>query len=222
MTQSDLFQFGLPEHTAEHESLQWWSPHTMHWKGYARRYEHELLQAIEQIFTHAPPRQLQTPGGKMMSATMTNCGDLGWVSDRKGYRYESKDPLSGKTWPPMPSIIQHIATAAAREAGYPDFCPDAALINSYKPGTAMSLHQDRDEIDFSQPIVSISLGLPMTFLWGGQQRKDKPQLYLLEHGDVLVWGGADRLRFHGVKKLANGNHPLCGSRRFNITLRRAR
>lgn len=202
--------------------MQRWSPDTLLWRGLARRYETDILTALEKIFVAAPPRQLQTPGGKTMSAAMTNSGDLGWVSDRKGYRYEPNDPLSGEPWPQLPDSFRAVAELAAHEAGYTNFDPDVALINLYQPGTAMSLHQDRDEVDFSQPIVSISLGLPMTFLWGSLQRRDKPEQYLLEHGDVLVWGGADRLRFHGVKKLAAGEHPLLGSKRINITLRRAR
>ncbi|RUO42257.1 DNA oxidative demethylase AlkB [Pseudidiomarina aestuarii] len=202
--------------------MQRWSADTLHWKGLARRYEKELMHAVETVFADAPPRQLQTPGGKTMSAAMTNSGDYGWVSDRKGYRYETKDPLSGRPWPTLPNVFHVLAEQAAAAAGYPDFRPDVALINQYQPGTAMGLHQDRDEADFTQPIVSISLGLPVIFLWGGLQRRDKPEQHLLEHGDVLVWGGADRLRFHGVKKLAKGTHPLCGQQRINITLRRAR
>lgn len=222
MSQSELFQQHLVEHTPEHEVMQRWSPDSLLWKGVARRYESELMTAVEHIFRTAPPRQLQTPGGKTMSAAMTNSGDFGWVSDRKGYRYEATDPLSGRAWPALPKVFRTLAQFVAHEAGYANFEPDVALVNLYQPGTAMSLHQDRDEADFTQPIVSISLGLPVTFLWGGQQRRDKPEQHLLEHGDVLVWGGADRLRFHGVKKLAEGQHPLCGRQRINITLRRAK
>ncbi|HET8817418.1 MAG TPA: DNA oxidative demethylase AlkB [Pseudidiomarina sp.] len=222
MSQSDLFEHHLTKHTPAHEVMQRWSRDTLLWQGMARPYESELLTAVARIFQTAPPRRLQTPGGKTMSAAMTNSGDYGWVSDRNGYRYEATDPLSGRAWPKLPIVFQTLAQRAAQAAGYEHFQPDVALINLYEPGTAMSLHQDRDEADFTQPIVSISLGLPVIFLWGGMQRRDKPDTYLLEHGDVLVWGGADRLRFHGVKKLADGQHPLCGRKRINITLRRAR
>lgn len=153
---------------------------------------------------------------------MTNCGAYGWVSDRRGYRYQAEDPDSGQAWPATPLLLQELAIAAAAEAGYQNFAPDACLINLYAPGVGMSLHQDRDERDFSQPIVSFSLGLPAVFLWGGFVRSEKPRRENLRHGDALVWGGPDRLRFHGVDRLKPGADPLCGGCRYNLTFRRAR
>lgn len=178
-----------------------------------------LLAQIGQIQEHAPLRHLVTPGGKKMSVAMTNCGSLGWVSDHAGYRYQAHDPLTGKPWPAMPPLLLSVAQWAAEKAGYPGFLPTACLINCYQTGARMGLHQDRDEGDLTAPIVSISLGLPATFIWGGLQRVGKTRRYLLKHGDVLVWGGPDRLRFHGVAPLKAGNHPLTGDTRINITFR---
>lgn len=180
-----------------------------------------LLKQINAVITQAPLRHMQTPGGFTMTAAMTNCGRSGWVSDTSGYRYTQNDPQSGKPWPAMPELFSTMAARAAATAGYPGFDPDVCLINRYEPGAKMSLHQDRDEQDFSQPIVSVSLGLPMTFLFGGLRRKDKAEKILLEHGDVVVWGGDDRLRFHGVLPLADDEHPLLGRCRINMTFRRA-
>jgi alkylated DNA repair protein (DNA oxidative demethylase) len=163
-----------------------------------------------------------TPGGHQMSVAMTNCGNAGWVTDRSGYRYDGADPESGKPWPVMPPVLRELAEAAAREGGFPGFAPDACLINRYEPGAKMSLHQDKDEQDFSAPIVSVSLGLPAIFLFGGPKRDNKPQRYRLAHGDVVVWGGPSRLFFHGVAPLADGEHPLLGRKRINLTFRRAR
>ena len=153
---------------------------------------------------------------------MTNCGSAGWVTDRSGYRYDSADPESGKPWPPMPPSFRALAEQAAAEAGFDGFAPDACLVNRYQPGARMSLHQDRDEGDFGAPIVSVSLGLPAIFLFGGLQRSDKTQRYRLEHGDIVVWGGPARLAFHGVAPLADGEHPRMGRQRINLTFRRAR
>jgi len=163
-----------------------------------------------------------TPGGFEMSVAMTSCGAAGWVTDRHGYRYDRRDPASGSPWPPIPEIFRDLAGAAAAEAGFPGFRPDACLINRYEPGARMSLHQDRDEQDFENPIVSVSLGLPAIFLFGGLKRSDKPNRYRLEHGDVVVWGGRARLFFHGVAPLADGEHGLLGRQRINLTFRRAR
>ncbi len=181
-----------------------------------------LLAAIDDILAAAPLRRMQTPGGLAMSVAMTNCGDCGWVSDRKGYRYASSDPDSGRPWPAMPAMFARLAADAAAEAGFPSFAPDVALINEYLPGTKLSLHQDRDEADYGHPIVSVSLGASATFLLGGLQRKDPTRRLALEHGDVLVWGGPARLRHHGVLALKNEPHPLLGARRFNLTFRKAR
>jgi alkylated DNA repair protein (DNA oxidative demethylase) len=169
----------------------------------------------------APFRQLETPGGYRMSVAMTDCGPLGWVSDRRGYRYLSVDPQTGRAWPPMPEAFLRLATDAAARAGFPGFHPDACLINRYVPGARLTLHQDKDEQDLGQPIVSVSLGLPATFLWGGGTRSERPRRVPLEHGDVVVWGGPDRLRFHGVLALAEGEHPLLGPERINLTFRKA-
>jgi DNA oxidative demethylase len=184
--------------------------------------EAELLAALREIETQAPFRRMFTPGGHQMSVAMTNCGCYGWVTDRSGYRYDGVDPESGKAWPAMPAAFRDLAKSAANEAGFAGFAPDACLINRYEPGAKMSLHQDRDEKDFAAPIVSVSLGLPATFLFGGAKRSDKPQRYRLEHGDVVVWGGPSRLFFHGVAPLADGDHPLLGPRRINLTFRKAR
>lgn len=181
----------------------------------------ELLACIERVIARAPLRQMQTPGGQPLSVSMSNCGELGWVTDARGYRYVACDPLSGQAWPSMPDRFRALARRAASVAGFPDFVPDACLINRYDAGSRMGLHQDRDEHDLAAPIVSVSLGLPAVFLWGGLQRGDKTGRILLEHGDVLVWGGPDRLRFHGVRPLAEGRHSLTGPCRFNLTFRKA-
>lgn len=180
-----------------------------------------LLAELPALLTRAPLRHMQTPGGHSMSVAMSNCGDLGWVTDRHGYRYSPVDPHSGKAWPPMPAAWQRAAQAAADEAGFPGFRPDACLINRYAPGTKMALHQDKDEADLEQPIVSFSFGLPALFLFGGLARGDKAERILLEHGDVLVWGGPARLRFHGIQPIKPGHHPLTGECRLNFTFRSA-
>jgi len=163
-----------------------------------------------------------TPGGHRMSVAMTNCGESGWVSDRRGYRYDRVDPDSGLPWPAMPETFLGLAARAASAAGYRHFVPDACLINGYEPGTRLTLHQDRNERDFKAPIVSVSLGLPATFLFGGDQRSDRPRRVKLFHGDVVVWGGVSRLAFHGIAPLTDGEHPVTGRRRINLTLRKAR
>jgi alkylated DNA repair protein (DNA oxidative demethylase) len=191
-------------------------------EGFALAWEDALLKAIAPITASAPLRHLMTPGGQQMSVAMTNCGPLGWVSDRRGYRYSEIDPASGEPWPALPAAFRELGAAAARAAGFAPFEPDACLINAYVPGARMSLHQDRDERDFSAPIVSVSLGLPAVFLFGGQTRRDRTLRLALAHGDVVVWGGAARLAFHGVAPVADGQHPRLGRQRINLTLRRAR
>jgi alkylated DNA repair protein (DNA oxidative demethylase) len=191
-------------------------------RGFAKPAEDELIVALREIVAQAPFRHMFTPGGHQMSVAMTNCGSAGWVTDRSGYRYDSTDPESGKPWPPMPPSFRALAEQAAAEAGFGGFAPDACLVNRYQPGARMSLHQDRDEGDFGAPIVSVSLGLPAVFLFGGLQRSDKTQRYRLEHGDIAVWGGPARLVFHGVAPLADGEHPRMGRQRINLTFRRAR
>jgi alkylated DNA repair protein (DNA oxidative demethylase) len=190
-------------------------------RGFAAADAAALLQAVEAIVAQAPWRHLETPGGLRMSVAMSNCGALGWVSDRRGYRYEPLDPDSGRPWPPMPGMFSQLAASAAAEAGYPGFAPDACLINRYLPGTRLSLHQDRDERDRGQPIVSVSLGVPALFQFGGNRRSDPLQRVPLGHGDVVVWGGPARLAFHGVLPLKPAQHPLLGERRINLTFRRA-
>jgi alkylated DNA repair protein (DNA oxidative demethylase) len=189
--------------------------------GYALPREAEILAGIAEVAAIAPFRHMVTPGGFEMSVAMTNCGTLGWTSDRRGYRYAPDDPLSGLPWPPMPATFSQLAAEAAEAAGFAHFRPDACLVNRYAPGTRLSLHQDKDERDLSQPIVSVSLGLPATFLFGGLQRSDKAQRLPLQHGDVVVWGGEDRLRFHGVMPLREGRHPALGNVRINLTFRKA-
>lgn len=191
-------------------------------RGFALEVDEALLQAVEEITIAAPLRHLVTPGGYTMSVAMSNCGALGWVSDRSGYRYDAKDPLSGKPWPPMPACFADLALRAAAEAGFENFCPDACLINRYEPGARLSLHQDKDEGTMEAPIVSVSLGLPAVFLFGGLNRNDRPARYRLQHGDVAVWGGPSRLAYHGVAPLAQGEHARLGGRRINLTFRCAR
>jgi alkylated DNA repair protein (DNA oxidative demethylase) len=191
-------------------------------RGFAHAEAAALLQATEAVLQQAPLRHMQTPGGYTMSVATASCGDLGWVSDAHGYRYAANDPLSGQPWPALPLCFLDLAARAAAEAGYAGFQPEACLINQYVPGAKLSLHQDRDEKDLSAPIVSLSLGLPAVFLFGGNERNQRPQRYRLAHGDVVVWGGPSRLAFHGVAPLADGDHPLLGRRRINLTFRRVR
>ncbi len=179
----------------------------------------ELLRAIDTITQSSPFRNMIVPSGHTMSVAMTNCGNLGWITDRSGYRYTAIDPVTNKPWPAMPSIFQQLATDAATVAGFPNFASNACLINRYEPGTRLSLHQDRNENDYTQPIVSVSLGLPATFLLGTLRRSDTPRRIRIEHGDVAVWGGSARLIYHGVAPIAAGTHPLTGSRRINLTFR---
>ncbi len=180
-----------------------------------------LLQAIEDVVAAAPLRHMVTPGGYRMSVAMTNCGAAGWVTDRSGYRYDARDPLTGKPWPAMPGIFSDLARRAATAGGFGDFEPDACLINRYEPGARLTMHQDKNERDYTAPIVSVSLGLPAVFLFGGLRRKDRPQRIRLESGDVAVWGGPTRLAYHGVAPLADGDDPLTGHCRYNLTFRTA-
>lgn len=191
-------------------------------RGFARPFEAELLPALRAIVKQSPFRHLITPGGHRMSVAMTNCGSVGWVSDSTGYRYDAIDPESKQPWPAMPPVLRTLAADAADNAGFTGFAPEACLINRYVPGAKLSLHQDRDELDFAAPIVSASLGLPAIFLFGGLKRADKTARYRLEHGDVVVWGGPSRLFFHGVAPLADGEHPVMGRQRINLTFRKVR
>jgi alkylated DNA repair protein (DNA oxidative demethylase) len=196
------------------------APGTVLLRAFARMSAPSLLDAIDAVARQAPFRQMTTPGGYRMSVAMTNCGSAGWTTDATGYRYSAIDPDSGKAWPAMPEELVTLASQAAARAGFA-FTPDACLINRYEPGSRLSLHQDRDERDFSAPIVSVSLGLPAVFLFGGERRTDKTQRVPLSHGDVLVWGGPARLRYHGVSPLKDGEHSLLGRCRINLTFRKA-
>jgi DNA oxidative demethylase len=189
--------------------------------GYARPIDRVLLDALADIERDAPFRTMVTPGGWPMSVAMSNCGDVGWVTDRSGYRYDPIDPLTGRHWPAMPRLLSDLATRAAAAAGFAGFVPDACLINRYQPGARLSLHQDRNERDLVSPIVSVSLGVPAIFLWGGQARAARSRRLPLVHGDVVVWGGPARMTFHGVQPLPEGYHALTGNIRYNLTLRRA-
>ena len=189
-------------------------------RGFAVTEAPALLEEVERIAQAAAFRHLVTPGGYGMSVAMTNCGRVGWVSDRTGYRYDVLDPDTGLPWPPMPGLFLDIAARAAREAGFDCYDPDACLINRYAAGAKLSLHQDRDEKDASAPIVSVSLGLPAVFLWGGKRRKDPVRRLRVENGDVAVWGGPARFVYHGVAPLRDGQHPLTGNVRINLTFRK--
>lgn len=190
-------------------------------RGRALDRDRALLDAIAEIEARSPFRHMTTPGGYRMSVAMTGCGEASWVSDRSGYRYDRRDPGTHLPWPAMPAVFAALARDAATEAGFPGFAPDACLVNRYDPGTRLSLHQDKDERDLSQPVVSVSLGLPAVFQFGGTHRTDRPLKVPLEHGDVVVWGGPARLAYHGVLALKDGTHPLTGARRFNLTFRKA-
>lgn len=190
--------------------------------GFALARAAELLEDVARMAVDSPPRRMQTPGGHWTSVSMSNCGEVGWVSDRRGYRYEATDPLTGTPWPALPGPWLALAAQAAEQAGFADFVPDACLINHYAVGTRMGLHQDRDERDFSAPIVSVSLGLPVVFQFGGATRSAPVARIPLEHGDVIVWGGVARRHYHGVLTLKRGVHPATGAHRINLTFRKAR
>lgn len=190
-------------------------------RGFAMADQSALLADLEDVLAQAPLRHMVTPGGHRMSVAMTNCGALGWVSDPDGYRYDALDPSSGKRWPRMPASFFRLAADAAERVGFDGFAPDACLVNRYAPGARLTLHQDKNERDFSQPIVSVSLGLPAVFLFGGVRRADRTTRVPLRHGDVVVWGAADRMRFHGVLPLKAGHHPQMGGFRINLTFRKA-
>jgi alkylated DNA repair protein (DNA oxidative demethylase) len=190
-------------------------------RGFAGNDAPQLIAAVNRIAADSPFRNMVTPGGFRMSVAMTNCGIAGWVTDRKGYRYDRVDPMTGVPWPAMPDCFRRLAASAAAAGGYPGFEPDACLMNLYEPGTRLSLHRDENERDMTAPIVSVSLGLPAIFLFGGSRRSDRPRRILLESGDIVVWGGPDRLVYHGVAPLADGYDPLTGNRRINLTFRKA-
>lgn len=190
-------------------------------RGFALTHESELLAALASVVAAAPLRNMVTPGGFRMSVAMTNCGKLGWVSDERGYRYAAVDPLNGNDWPAMPAAFERVAHDAAAASGFPAFAPDACLVNRYDPGARLTLHQDKNERDFDAPIVSVSLGLPAVFLFGGMSRSTRARRVQLVHGDIVVWGGPARLNFHGVLPVKPGQHALLGAARFNLTFRKA-
>ena len=214
--QNELFE---PAPRAAHERL---APGASLLRAFAARQAQALLDDLRELTARSPFRCMSTPGGLRMSVAMTNCGDAGWLTDRTGYRYAALDPVSDAPWPAMPSAFRELATAAAAAAGFSAFAPDACLISRYEPGARLSLHQDKDERDLESPIVSVSLGLPAVFLLGGHSRSDRPRRIELEHADVVVWGGPARLRYHGVLPLEEGQHPLLGRHRVNLSFRRAR
>lgn len=210
----DLFKDSMP---AKQEIL----PDVWLLKAFTAANEVAILQDLAHVIAHAPLRYMTTKMRFPMSAAMTNCGKFGWISDHKGYRYDARDPLSNQLWPAMPSSFFKLANQAASATGFRDFLPDACLINHYKVGASMGLHQDKNERDFNQPIVSVSLGIPAVFQFGGLLRSDKPLKIPLTHGDVIVWGGKARLNFHGVMPLKADTHPILGAYRYNLTFRRA-
>ncbi len=189
-------------------------------RGFAAGEATALVEEVAMVAQTAPFRRLVTPGGYTMSVAMTNCGRVGWVSDRSGYRYDPSDPGTGAPWPPMPAIFHGLAVRAAADAGFAAYAPDACLINRYAVGSKLSLHQDRDEKDAWAPIVSVSLGLPAVFLWGGKRRGDPIRRLRLESGDVVVWGGPARFVYHGIAPLKEGRHPLTDATRINLTFRK--
>lgn len=217
VTTSDLFAAELPEPWTEAIC-----PGAVILRHFALPQEAALLGSIAEVTEQSPFRRMQTPGGHTMSVAMSCCGGWGWVTDRAGYRYQATDPQTGQPWPDMPESFRRLAAGAAAAAGYANFQPDACLINRYQPGAKMGLHQDKDEQDFDQPIVSVSLGVPATFQFGGPKRSERPLNTVLTSGDVVVWGGEARRYYHGVLRLKAGQHPLTGESRYNLTFRRAR
>ena len=214
----DLFSTHVKENTVTTNiAAQAW-----HLADFAQEQGVQMKRLLNIIIEQAPFRHMTTPGGQVMSVKMTNCGELGWVSDHLGYRYQSYDPLSDLPWPAMPDEFKCLARDAAMAVGFADFNPDSCLINLYQVGTRLSLHQDKDELDMTQPIVSVSLGLPATFLFGGLERSSPQTRITLHHGDVVVWGGVSRLAYHGVLPLALGEHELYSQYRVNLTFRKAR
>ncbi|WP_438298750.1 DNA oxidative demethylase AlkB [Pseudomonas sp. NMS19W] len=212
----DLFADTEQPHRSEQIGEQSWVL-----RGFALSRIEQLLPALKSVIGRAPLRHMMTPGGFSMSVATSSCGTLGWITDRSGYRYSSEDPISHQPWPQMPEVFRELSQAAAKQVGFSDFIPDSCLINRYVPGAKMSLHQDKDEHSYAAPIVSLSLGLPAMFLFGGFARSDKSQRISLLHGDMVIWGGVDRLRYHGILPIKHGRHPQLGEQRFNLTFRTA-
>lgn len=180
-----------------------------------------LIESLSQVLAHSPLRQMETSRGFKMSVHTSNCGEAGWISDRRGYRYVKQDPLNGKPWPDLPIAFKSVAQDAAIEAGFSAYEPDVCLINRYRPGNQMGAHQDKDEQDFTQPIVSVSLGIDARFFVIGPEKRGSSTAVDLTDGDVLVFGGPARKFFHGVRKLRESIHPALGAVRWNLTFRKA-
>jgi DNA oxidative demethylase len=197
------------------------TPNLTYLAGFALPHQAQLLKDLQVVLQMAPLRQMMTPMGHLMSVRTTSCGQLGWVSDKMGYRYATHDPITHQPWPTMAVSFFDLAQSAAALAGFHDFCPDACLINQYDIGTKMGLHQDKNEQDYSQPIVSVSLGISARFQFGGQTRRDKTYELTLHHGDVVVWGNEARRYYHGIKPIQAQQHPILGAVRYNLTFRRA-
>lgn len=214
----NLELFDMQTQTVQLEPL---GPQSWVLRGGALPYVDDLLPALDAIQQSAPFRHMVTPSGFRMSVELTNCGALGWTTDRRGYRYTPQDPQSGRDWPPMPAAFMRLAQEASLRAGFANFVPDACLVNRYVPGARLSLHQDKNERDFGEPIVSVSLGISATFLFGGHERADRAVRVPLHHGDVVVWGGIDRMRYHGILPLKDSHHPVLGAQRINFTFRKA-
>ena len=215
----DLFADAEPEQQPRREQI---GEQSFVLRGFALPWLERLLTALEAVLVAAPFRQMITPGGFTMSVALSSCGTWGWTTDLSGYRYTRNDPQTDLPWPPMPDVFFQLAQAAAREAGFTEFVPDSCLINRYVPGAKMSLHQDKDETSYAAPIVSVSLGLPAMFLFGGFTRSERSQRVPLLHGDIVVWGGVDRLRYHGILPIKDGQHPRLGQQRINFTFRTAK
>lgn len=218
---TEQLTLGLPE-APRGPAIEALAPGAVVLRAFALAVAPTLLADVARVAATAPFRHLITPGGFRMSVAMTNCGALGWVSDPSGYRYASVDPDSGRPWPAMPASFSRLAAAAAERAGFAPLRPDACLVNRYAPGARLTLHQDKDELDLTAPIVSVSLGVAATFLLGGLTRKERPVPVPVRHGDVVVWGGPSRLRFHGVRALEDAPHPATGNCRINLTFRKTR
>jgi alkylated DNA repair protein (DNA oxidative demethylase) len=214
----DLFADDAPQLTATEQI----GPQSFVFRGFALPLIGRLLPALEAVLTRAPFRNMITPGGYTMSVALSSCGQFGWTTDRSGYQYTRLDPHTGQPWPPMPDVFMELAQSAAQAAGFADFIPDACLINRYIPGAKLALHQDKDERGYEWPVVSVSLGIAAMFLFGGHARSDATQKVPLFHGDVVVWGGEDRLRYHGVMPIKQAEHPQLGEQRINFTFRKAR
>lgn len=214
----DLFA----DDTPQLPSTEQIGPRSFVFRGFALPVVDRVLPALESVLLRAPFRNMVTPGGFTMSVSLSSCGEFGWTTDRRGYQYTHVDPQTGQPWPDMPEVMRELAQSAAAAAGFAGFDPDACLINRYIPGAKMSLHQDKDELGYQWPVVSVSLGIAAMFLFGGDVRSDRPQKVPLFHGDVVVWGGEDRLRFHGVMPIKQASHPQLGEQRINFTFRKAR